>query len=649
MEDACLPPPRVVIDRIRPEVDNGRFAFKRIVGDLIEIEADIICDGDEVLECSLHVCHGESGSWQTTMFECCGNDLWRASFIPDVIGQWHFFITARIDSFGTWLRNLHRRHDAGEDLREALFAGSLLVAQAAIQAPPELIPEIEWLAEKIRESATPTVAAQPRVAELMRLYGDRRCEVRLDPPRSVQVDRPLARFSSWYELFPRSWGRAGSHGTLSDLAERLDYLADLGFDVLYMPPIHPIGRSCRKGRNNALTAGLEDVGSPWAVGSSDGGHTSIHPELGTFRDFDRLRCRAQALGIEIALDLALHCSPDHPWITDHPEWFRRRRDGSIACAENPPKRYEDIVPFDFHCEDWRHLWGALADVVWFWIEKGVRVFRVDNPHTKPFAFWEWLIAETRRTNPDVLFLSEAFTRPKTMYRLAKLGFTQSYTYFTWRTGKQETGDYLVEVSRPPISDFFRPNFWPNTPDILHATLQEGGRPMYKVRLVLAAIGSSNWGIYGPAMELMQSRPLAAGSEEYLDSEKYEIRNWDLDNPESLAPFIRRLNSIRRSQAAIYLGSPCVIHPTDNDHVLAFSRYHAGSDSRLLVVVNLDPGNRCLTSIVLDTDALGLAGPSLIRAHDLLDGRIHQWALNEILVESVPDHPASVFRLSADGL
>ena len=646
MESASLLRRRVVIDRVRPEVDCGRFAVKRIVGEPVWIEADIICDGHEELECAVHVRHGEAGSWRTIPLECQGNDLWTASFTPDALGLWQFFITARVDSFGTWLRDLHRRHDAGEDLRPELLTGSGMVAQAAHRAPPTAAAELEAIAAAIARSSSPAVASEPRVAELMQLHADRRDETRLDPPRAIRVERPLARSSAWYEVFPRSWGRGGAHGTLSDLADRIDYVADMGFDVLYLTPLHPIGSSFRKGRNNDLVASADDVGSPWAIGSPAGGHKAIHPQLGTFEDFERLRARATSLGMELAIDLAIQCSPDHPWVKEHPEWFRRRSDGSIAYAENPPKKYQDIVPFDFQCDAWKQLWEALADVVRFWVEKGVRIFRVDNPHTKPFAFWEWLITGIHRTHPDVIFLSEAFTRPKTMYRLAKLGFTQSYTYFTWRTEKPETGDYLVEVSTPPISDFFRANFWPNTPDILHATLQNGGRPMFLVRLALAALGAANWGIYGPAMELMESTPVQPGSEEYLDSEKYEIKRWNLADPESLAPFITQLNAIRRAEPAIRLARPVAIHPTDDDHVLAFSRFDAESGSRLLVVVNLDPTSRSTARVSIDAAALGLPPEGTIDAHELLGGCTHRWPSGEAACECTPEQPALVYRLSA---
>ncbi|MFM8380212.1 MAG: alpha-1,4-glucan--maltose-1-phosphate maltosyltransferase, partial [Planctomycetia bacterium] len=374
--------------------------------------------------------------------------------------------------------------------------------------------------------------------------------------------------------------------------------------------------------------------------------TAIHPALGTFADFEHLRRRAEALGMEIALDIAVQCSPDHPWVREHPEWFRHRADGTIAYAENPPKKYQDIVPFDFQCEQWRRLWEAVRDVFRFWVEQGVKIFRVDNPHTKPFAFWEWLIAEIHRTHPDVLFLSEAFTRPKTMYRLAKLGFTQSYTYFTWRTEKEETAAYLVEVTTPPVADFFRPNFWPNTPDILHATLQRGGPGMFEVRLTLAALSVGNWGIYGPAMELLESTPREPGSEEYLDSEKYEIKPWNLDAPESLAPFIRRLNEIRRTEPALQRARPPLVQAIDDEHLLAWCRHDPATGNTVLAVVNMEPAETRRGRLALDFTPLGLANAPAIAAHDLLTGADEVWPSDGIEIECSPEHPVQVYRLSA---
>jgi len=652
---------RVVIDQVSPEVDGGRFAVKRVEGDDVVVEADILCDGHDELECRLQVRHGDTGQWTIIPLECQGNDRWRASFNVDQIGLWHFSVAARIDPFSTWLRDLARREEAGEPLHIELIAGSQIVAAAAHAAPPAVAREIETLAMQMRSDAWADVARSERLRELMSLYSDRRDETKLETPRSVWVDRQRARWSAWYEVFPRSWGEPGTHGTLATLADRLDSVSGMGFDVLYLAPIHPIGTSFRKGRNNAAQAQPDDVGSPWAIGGRSGGHTAIHPSLGNFQDFERLRCRAESLGLELALDLAVQCSPDHPWVKEHPEWFRQRSDGSIQYAENPPKKYQDIVPFDFQCNHWRQLWNALGDVVRFWVEKGVRIFRVDNPHTKPFTFWEWLITDIHSTHPDVLFLAEAFTRPKTMYRLAKLGFTQSYTYFTWRTQKQELADYINEVTTPPIAEFFRPNFWPNTPDILHATLHTGGRSMFQVRLALASLSTGNWGIYGPAMELLEATPREPGSEEYLDSEKYEVKRWDMAAPESLAPFIARLNQIRRSEPACYLDRPPVFQHIDNEHLLAWSRYDSASGNRVIVVVNLEPNTSHSGTLMLDSALLDLNGTTVVCAYDLLrDGppthapadptvdnanAIQQaWQLDSIPIHCTPERPVLVFRL-----
>lgn len=638
---------RVAIDRVAPDVDGGRFAVKRLVGDVVVVEADIVCDGHDELDCRLHVRHGETGQWTTVPLSCIGNDCWRASFTVDRIGSWHWFLTARVDPFVTWLRDLGRREHAGEDLTLELSVGAALVQDAAHAAPAAAAEEMARHAARLRGGGGPAAARDPRLRELMATYADRRDETRLEPARSIWVDRGRAGQGAWYEVFPRSWGPPGSHGTLADLATRLDYVRDMGFDVVYLTPIHPIGTAFRKGRNNTLNAAADDVGSPWAIGSSDGGHTAIHPQLGTLADFERLRRRAESLGMELALDLAIQCSPDHPWVREHPEWFRHRPDGSIRYAENPPKKYQDIVPLDFQCTQWRQLWAALGGVVRFWVDQGVRIFRVDNPHTKPFAFWEWLIADIHRTHPGVVFLSEAFTRPKTMYRLAKLGFTQSYTYFTWRVEKQEIADYLVEVTTPPVADFFRPNFWPNTPDILHESLQTGGRAMFMVRAALAALTVGNWGIYGPAFELLEATPREQDSEEYLDSEKYEIKTWNLTAPNSLATFIARLNEIRRTETALARNRPPVIQPIDDPHLLAWTRHDPGSGSIVLVVVSLEPTLSHTGRISLDLEALGLDGVATISVHDLLEDVVHTWQTATRPIECTPEAPVRVFRIVAE--
>ncbi len=461
----------------------------------------------------------------------------------------------------------------------------------------------------------------------------------------VVVERPRAAYGAWYELFPRSCSpEPGRHGTLRDCAERLAYVAGMRFDVVYLPPIHPIGRTHRKGRDNSPTAAPGDPGSPWAIGAPEGGHTAVHPELGTLEDFDHLLARARELGLEIALDIAFQCSPDHPWVKEHPEWFRHRPDGSIQYAENPPKRYQDIYPFDFECADWRALWQALLEVVLFWAKRGVLVFRVDNPHTKPFAFWEWLIAEVRARHPEAVFLSEAFTRPKVMRYLAKVGFSQSYTYFTWRNTKQELVDYFTELTCTPVREYLRPNLFANTPDINPEFLQSGQRSAFALRLVLAATLAGSYGIYGPPFELCVGDALP-GREEYRGSEKYEIRHWDLDSPDSLAPLIRRINQIRRDNPPLVRHGPVRFLPVDNDQLLAYLRTAPGDVDPVLVVVNLDPHHVQSGFLELPTAELGLDPEHGLQVHDLLGNGRYLWrgARNYVQLDPAAT-PAHVFRL-----
>jgi starch synthase (maltosyl-transferring) len=460
------------------------------------------------------------------------------------------------------------------------------------------------------------------------------------------VDRERARFSTWYEMFPRSAAPdTGRHGTFRDCEAWLPRIAQMGFDVLYFPPIHPIGRGRRKGRNNTLAAGPDDVGSPWAIGSTEGGHKAIHPALGTLADFRRLVDAARSHGLEIALDIAYQCAPDHPYVTEHPAWFRHRPDGSVQFAENPPKKYQDIYPFDFESDDWRGLWQELKSVLDFWIDQGVTIFRVDNPHTKAFAFWEWAIAEVKRAHPDVIFLSEAFTRPRVMHRLAKLGFTQSYTYFAWRNTKQELTDYFTELAHGAGREYFRPNAWPNTPDILTEYLQFGGRPAFMVRLVLAATLAASYGIYGPAYEAVEAKPREPGSEEYLDSEKYELRAWALDRPDSIAGFIARVNRVRRENAALQSDAGLRFHGVDNESMICFSKGTDSADNVVLTVVNLDPYNAQSGWVELDLAALGLDPATPYQMHELLSDARYLWTGARNYVRLDPARaPAHVFRL-----
>jgi starch synthase (maltosyl-transferring) len=637
---------RVVVEAVTPQVDGGRYPAKRVAGEAISIEADVFGDGHDVIGALLRSRKTGSRRWLETRMTSLGNDRWRAEFTPDSLGVWQFEIEGWQDHFATWLEGLGKKVAAGQDVLVDLLIGTDLVDSGVTRARGKTSRALRKLTTTLGDAGIDVaerleVAFSDELAEAMDSIPDRARATR-SPRFEVVVDRPLAGFSTWYELFPRSWSvGSGGHGTFADVAKQLGYVADMGFDVLYLPPIHPIGTSYRKGANNALESGPDDPGVPWAIGSVDGGHTAIHSQLGTIEDFRALRDAAGDHGIEIALDIAFQCSPDHPWVADHPEWFRRRPDGSVQYAENPPKKYQDIYPLDFETTDPKGLWLALKDVFDHWIGEGIRIFRVDNPHTKAFAFWEWVIAEIRREHPDVIFLSEAFTRPKVMYHLAKIGFTQSYTYFAWRNTGQELMEYMRDLAE--VGDFFRPNFWPNTPDILTQQLQTGGRAAFITRYVLAATLSSNCGIYGPAYELMQNLPLSPGSEEYRNSEKYQTREWDLDDPASLAPVITRVNKARREHPALQRTHNITFHPTDNDRLICYSKRTVGD--LVLVVVNLDPDYEQSGFVDLDIDALGVDPSHQYQVHDILTDRHYLWQGSRNYVRLDPaGMPAHLFAV-----
>jgi starch synthase (maltosyl-transferring) len=503
------------------------------------------------------------------------------------------------------------------------------------------------LAAKAGSPARVEGALDPALAALMARHPDRSGAAVYDRELPIVVDRERAQFSAWYELFPRSAApEPGRHGTFRDVEALLAEVAGMGFDVLYLPPIHPIGRTHRKGPNNRPQAAAGDPGSPWAIGGAEGGHKAVHPQLGTLDDFRRLARRAGEHGLELALDIAFQASPDHPYVTEHPDWFRRRPDGTVQYAENPPKKYEDIYPFDFQSEDRVALWDELKDVFSFWIGQGVRIFRVDNPHTKPFAFWEWLIGEVKRDHPEVIFLSEAFTRPKVMYRLAKLDFSQSYTYFAWRHERAEIEAYFQELTRPPVSDFFRPNLWPNTPDILTEYLQEGGLPAFRARLVLAATLGASYGIYGPAFELCENRPRERGSEEYLDSEKYQIRSWDRAAPHSLRGLVTQVNRIRRDHPALHSDRGLHFHGGDNQSLICYSKATADRSDVVLAVVNLDPARPQSGWVDLDETELGVEPGQPFQARDLLTGARYTWQGRGNYVGLDPAvQPAHIFEIT----
>jgi starch synthase (maltosyl-transferring) len=559
-----------------------------------------------------------------------------------------------VDEFATWRRGLERKAAAGQDVAVDLLTGAALVRAAGGRArgadtrplaeAAAVLAGERPVAERIER------ALDPELARLVARHPDRSGATTEERERTLVVDRPRARFSTWYELFPRSTAaEAGRHGTFADVEALLPELAEMGFDVLYLPPIHPIGATHRKGPNNRPRAEPGDPGSPWAIGAADGGHKAIHAELGTLADFRRLVQRAAGHGLEVALDIAFQASPDHPYVKEHPSWFRWRPDGTIQYAENPPKKYEDIYPFDFAGEDWRALWDELRDVFLFWIGQGVRIFRVDNPHTKPLAFWEWLIAEVKRAHPDVIFLSEAFTRPKVMYRLAKLGFTQSYTYFAWRHHRREIEEYFTELTRPPVSDFFRPNVWPNTPDILTAYLQQGGRPAFAARLVLAATLGASYGLYGPAFELGENVPRQAGSEEYLHSEKYQIRRWDRSAGHSLRGLVTLVNRIRRDHPALQADHGLHFHGGDNPQLVCYSKATADLADVVLTVVNLDPAHPQSGWLDLDETELGVTAGEPFEALDLLTGERYTWQGRGNYVRLDPAaQPAHVLAVQSRG-
>ncbi len=641
---------RVVIEHVSPELDGGRFPVKRIVGDTVMVEADVFADGHDHVACRVLYRFEDESSWSSVKMETLGNDRWHASFQVTKMGRYFFSIAGRIDHFDTWRSDLVKRLEAGQDVALELQTGALMLEEAADRASGNDAAQLKQRAHVLKTKSgseeAQRLALDPALAAMMEAYADTSLETIYERELNIVVDRERARFSSWYELFPRSCSPvAGKHGTFADVEGRLDYVSRLGFDVLYLPPIHPIGVSFRKGKNNTTTAQPGDVGSPWAIGAKEGGHTAIHPELGTLEDFRHLVNRARERGLEIALDIAFQCSPDHPWVKEHPEWFRKRADGSVQYAENPPKKYQDIYPLNFESEDWHGLWDGLKDVFLFWIEQGVRIFRVDNPHTKAFAFWEWVIGEIKREHRDVIFLSEAFTRPRVMERLAKLGFSQSYTYFTWRNTKEELTEYFRQLTQSESREFLRANLWPNTPDILPELLQTGGKAAFMARLVLAATLGTNYGIYGPAYELLEHVPIKAGSEEYLNSEKYELRQWDLKSPDSIAPLIEKVNQARRQNSALHTSHKLIFHETDNPHLICYSKQSVDGTNTVLVAVNLDPYYVQAGWVTLNMAELGLELHEPFQVQDELTGQRYLWEGARNYIELSPHAvPAHIFRI-----
>jgi starch synthase (maltosyl-transferring) len=639
---------RAVIEGVKPEIDCGRFPIKRVVGDRVIVEADIFTDGHDALSARLLFRAQGDADWREAPMEPLVNDRWRGAFNIMALTGYFYTLEAWVDRFKSWRDGLSKKAAAKQEVGLELIEGAELIAQAAKRAHGSDAETLRTYAAALRakEAGAVQKALQEELAALMSKHAERRWAARYDKELRIVVDRQMAEFSSWYEIFPRSCAdQPGKHGTLKDCAARLPNIAELGFSVLYLPPIHPIGRAFRKGINGSLAAGPDDVGSPWAIGSEEGGHKSVHPLLGTLADFNQLVEKAREYEIEIALDIAYQCSPDHPYVRQHPQWFRKRPDGTIQYAENPPKKYQDIYPIDFETEDWRALWDELKSVLLFWCERGVRIFRVDNPHTKAFRFWEWVIGEVKKDYPETIFLAEAFTRPKVMYRLAKLGFTQSYTYFTWRNTKAELTQYFTELTQTDIVEFFRPNLWPNTPDILPEYLQADGRPAFMSRLILAATLGANYGIYGPAFELCVNAPREPGSEEYLDSEKYQIEDWNLESSDSLRGLIARVNQIRATNPALHRNRRLRFYTVDNEEIICFAKYTEDCSNVIIVAVNLDPHHTQSGWVDLPLAELGLDPAKPFQMHDLLTDARYLWnGPRNYLSLNPTSVPAHIFRV-----
>jgi len=634
-----------VIENVRPEIDGGRFPAKGSVGEPVLVEADIFGDGHDLLTAVLlwRETGGPETSWHEAPMTPVVNDRWRGRFEPRRTGTYEFAIQAWADHFKSWEHELERRDraDAAAELEE----GARMIDAAARRAGGSDANRLQRLAAALRGRNGLRTARSEALARLMEKHGDRSLAACSPRTPRVLVERERARFSAWYELFPRSASPDPKRpGTFRDLEARLPYVAGMGFHILYLPPIHPIGRSFRKGRNNTVSATRNDAGSPWAIGSELGGHKSINPDLGTLDDFRRLVRATRRQGMEIALDIAFQCSPDHPYVKQHPDWFRQRPDGSIRYAENPPKKYQDIYPFNFESPDWRRLWDELLSVFLYWCEQDVLAFRVDNPHTKPFAFWEWVLARVRERYPDAIFLSEAFTRPKVMYELAKLGFSQSYTYFAWRQAPWEIKQYAIELTTPPVVDFFRPSYWPNTPDILTEQLQTGGRSMSALRYVLAATLGASYGIFGPSFEQVDTRPLVPGKEEYMDSEKYQVRHWDFEQAGGLRELVTRVNAIRRDQPALRHDRTLRFLRTDNERLLAYTKTAPDGRAPVCVIVNVDHLLRQSGWVELPADT-----ESDYDVVDLLNGPVYRWrggaSWNFVDLDPAVT-PAHIFRVGA---
>jgi starch synthase (maltosyl-transferring) len=647
---------RVVIENVTPELDGGKYPAKAVEGERVIVEADIFVDGADTIFAEL--CFRPAGKveWQRSPMVSQGNDRWQGSFTVGVPGSYDYSIEAWVDHFQTWKKGLLKKIEASQDVSLDLQIGAVFVNEGAARAGNDDAAMLSMCSVLLRsEENNEAVAAalDGKLEELMGRNPDKAHATVYEKVLGLTVEQKKAGCSAWYEFFPRSWSTLpGKHGTFNDCARLLPLIAGMGFDVVYLPPIHPIGYTKRKGKNNALTAAPDDPGSCWAIGNKDGGHKSVHPELGTIKDFTSFVAEAEEHGISVALDIAFQCSPDHPYVKEHPQWFKWRPDGSVQFAENPPKRYEDILPIDFESSDWENLWIELKSIFLFWIDKGVKIFRVDNPHTKAFPFWEWAIESIREEHPETVFLAEAFTRPKLMARLAKAGYSQSYSYFTWRNTKHELQEYLLELTSSPLKHYMRPNFWPNTPDILHEEFQTGDRSRFIIRLVLAATLSSNYGMYGPAYELCEYLPVPGSREDYLNSEKYEIKQWDFDRPGNIRSEIARINRIRKENTALQQTNDITFvrieasPGQENDHLMGYVKRSDDRSNIILAVVSLDSANTQGGWLRFPLEIFNMPHDYPFKVEDLLSGINYDWNGEWNYVAVNPGiMPAHLFRVT----
>lgn len=640
---------RVVITNLQPQVECGAFPAKVLLNKPLTISADIFADGHDEIAAALLFKHESERQWKEIPLTLINNDHWEATITPTQFGQYLFTVQGWIDHFTTWKKGLVKKKAAGQDLRVEWLIGAELLEGINTKDKKNKALLLEWVsrlrAEDADSDALESLISGEDLASVVRQCSDKSLATKYDKTCRLDVEREKAGFSTWYELFPRSASEEpGKHGTFKDVKRLLPRVAEMGFDVLYFPPIHPIGRVKRKGRNNSLTPTETDPGSPWAVGNELGGHKAIHPELGTLKDFKDLISAAKKLNIEIAMDIAFQCAPDHPWVKEHPQWFKWRPDGTVQYAENPPKKYEDILPLNFETEDWQALWNELKSVFDYWLQQGISIFRVDNPHTKSFHFWEWMVPAIRKEHPEAMFLAEAFTRPRLMERLAKVGYTQSYTYFTWRQTKEELEEYLTELTKTERRWYMRPNFWPNTPDILHEELAHGGENEHIIRLILAATLSSNYGLYGPVYEFGINEQFPS-KEEYIDNEKYEIKHWDWKRLTKIGEVMARVNHIRKENAALQDTYNIEFARTTNEQIICYVKRDAATNNTLIIVVNLDPWITQAGMVHIPMSILGLDNASSYNIKDLLSGDTYTWQSSENYVSLNPyEMPAHIFQV-----